>query len=79
MWPAGAASLLVLSAYVLLWGRVLWNERRYGLRAAAVIASFTALGKFPQAVGVARFLGNRLMRRRSTLIEYKGAKRPAGE
>lgn len=46
-------------------------RRRGGGRAGWDWALFNTLGKFAEAAGVLRFYRNRLMRRRSGLIEYK--------
>ncbi|MCE9606893.1 MAG: glycosyltransferase [Planctomycetia bacterium] len=56
-------------------GRVYRHCRRRGLSQAdaARYAAFTTLGKFPGLVGQLQYWGNRLLRRRTRLIEYKGA------
>jgi hypothetical protein len=37
---------------------------------------FVMLGKLPQAIGQAKYCWNRMIGRRSKLIEYKGASTP---
>jgi hypothetical protein len=75
-WPTFGLSLIAATAgYALLAGRVFRHARRrdYARRDAAAYALFTVLGKFPQAVGYFRFHVNRVLSRRTPLIEYKGA------
>lgn len=74
-WPSGGWSLLLLGGYGVLALRVFHHCRRRGLALAdaARYAAFTALGKFPGLVGMLQYWGNRLLRRRTRLIEYKGA------
>jgi GT2 family glycosyltransferase len=69
----GGAGLALLLAYPALWTRILVRRRARGdvLRVAGLYATFSVLGKFPQAVGIARYWWNRGRRRRSSLIEYK--------
>ena len=66
-------SLALLLAYPALAGRILLRRSRRGdpPRDAAAYAFFCVLGKFPEALGVARFAWNRWRGRRSRLIEYK--------
>jgi GT2 family glycosyltransferase len=75
-WPTYGLSLAAAAAgYSALVARVYRHARRrdFSRGDAAAYACFTALGKFPQAVGVVRYHVNRLRRRRTPLIEYKGA------
>jgi GT2 family glycosyltransferase len=75
-WPSYGASLLVAAiGYLVLTARVFRHARRRDVSRgdAAVYAAFTVLGKFPQAVGYLRYHVNHLLRRRTPLIEYKGA------
>jgi len=75
-WPTYGLSLAAAAAgYVLLFVRIFRHGLRHGhcRRDAADYALFTVLGKFPQAVGCLRYHGNRLLSRRTPLIEYKGA------
>jgi GT2 family glycosyltransferase len=72
-WPP--ALLLLLAAYGALAARVYTDQRRRRARAhraAALYAGAVVLGKLAGAEGCARFAWNRLLRRRSGLIEYKG-------
>jgi glycosyltransferase involved in cell wall biosynthesis len=75
-WPTYGLSLLVAAAgYAVLFARIFRHGRRrdYSRRDALDYALFTVLGKFPQAVGYLRYHVNRLLSRRTPLIEYKGA------
>nr|WP_246523718.1 glycosyltransferase [Gemmata palustris] len=74
-----AAGLLALG-YVVLGARVYRGRRRRGDAppAARLYAVFCALGKFPLALGQARYYRDRVLGRPQTLIEYKGAQMTAG-
>jgi glycosyltransferase involved in cell wall biosynthesis len=74
-WPTRAISLALLLAYPLLAWRVAGHERKRGRSPgdARLQGFFVMLGKLPQAIGQARYHYGRLLGRRSTLIEYKGA------
>jgi GT2 family glycosyltransferase len=75
-WPTYGLSFVAAAAgYALIGARVYGHARRrdYDRRDGAAYALFTVLGKFPQAVGYLRYHVNRLLSRRTTLIEYKGA------
>jgi GT2 family glycosyltransferase len=78
-WPTRGISLALLLAYPLLAWRVAGHERRQGRspRDAQLYGFFVALGKFPQAIGQARYHWGRMAGHRSGLIEYKGGGAPA--
>jgi GT2 family glycosyltransferase len=78
-WTDGLGLLLLL-AYLLLGYRIARYRRRRGDRAAdaLVYAVFCVLGKFAQVVGQLRYHTNRLLARKSTLIEYKQAQSVSG-
>ena len=63
------------AVYAWLWLRIARGRGRHGTPAAdaRVYASFTVLGKLPQALGQARYWLLRGTRRPSALIEYKGS------
>jgi hypothetical protein len=72
--PTGGWSLLLLGAYPLWSGRILWRRRRERSEPFGhtfLYATFCMLAKFPQAAGMVRYLRHRLQRRQGTLIEYK--------
>jgi hypothetical protein len=73
-WWTWGLSLVLLLGYPALAWRVWRGQRRRGRprRAAALYAGFVVLSKFPQALGQLRFHRDRLRRRASTIIEYKG-------
>jgi GT2 family glycosyltransferase len=76
--PTRGLSLLLLAGYVVLAWRVYHSRRRRaGRRAAALEAAFSVPGKFAQVVGQVRFHANRLLARRTRLIEYKQPAVPA--
>jgi GT2 family glycosyltransferase len=70
--PTRGASLLLLLGYPLLAARIWLRRRASGDTAseAALYATFTLLGKLPNAVGLLRFASNKLARRYE-IIEYK--------
>jgi GT2 family glycosyltransferase len=74
-WPTRGISLVLLLAYPLLAWRVAGQERKRGRspRDARLQGFFVMLGKLPQAIGQAKYCWNRMIGRRSKLIEYKGA------
>ncbi len=76
-WTWGLSLLLLLGYPVLAW-RVYRGRRRRGEsgRDARLYARFCVLGKFAAAAGQFRYHRNRLLARRSTLIEYKHAATP---
>lgn len=73
--PTRGLSLILLGGYAVL----AWKVRRHMLRRgfptsdATVYAAFTAVGKFPQALGQMKYWLNRLTGRRTRIIEYKTA------
>jgi len=69
----GASLALPLGGYAALTLRVYRRKRRQGVARedAALYAAFCALGKLPQAQGLARYELLRLSGRRSELIEHK--------
>lgn len=74
-WPTGGWSLLLFAGYGVLGWRVFRHCRKRGLALADAVryAAFTTIGKFPGVVGQMQYWKNRLLRRRTSLIEYKGA------
>lgn len=75
-WPTGGWSVLLLLGYLLLGWRVYrWRRRKGDARGdAAWYALFNVLGKFAEATGAITFAWRRfILRRSSTLLEYKGA------
>jgi GT2 family glycosyltransferase len=76
--PTFGLSLLLLTGYaVLAWRVYRSRRRRAGRRDAALEAAFSIPGKFAQVVGQVRFHANRLLARRTRLIEYKQPAVPA--
>ena len=81
-WPTRGLSLVLLAGYPALFVK---TERYYRLRRgwpapdARLYAAACVVGKFPQAVGLARYWAGRIGGRPSRIIEYKGADAaPAG-
>jgi len=74
-WPTGGWSLSLFAGYGALVWRVFRHCRRRGLALGDAVryAAFTTIGKFPGVVGQLQYWKNRLLRRRTSLIEYKGA------
>ena len=73
-WPTRALSLGFMAAlYLLLTIKVYLNATRRGRAhdAAALFAGFVVLGKLPQALGQLKYHVDRIIGRRSALIEYK--------
>lgn len=70
---------LLLLGYGYLVLRVYAHRRKHGdpARPALLYAAFCVLAKVPQMLGLLVFYRNRLLGRRSRLIEYKGAPQPA--
>ncbi|OGQ23139.1 MAG: glycosyl transferase [Deltaproteobacteria bacterium RBG_16_71_12] len=71
--PSLGASTLLLLGYPVSGARAYSSIRRRGRGAgeAALYAVFCTLGKLPELQGVVRYHRNRVLRRRSQLIEYK--------
>jgi hypothetical protein len=75
-WSTRGLSLLLAAAVCLAQTvRVRRNSVARGMepRRASLYAMFCVLGKFPQAVGVMRYLAGRLLSRPGRIIEYKAA------
>ena len=75
-WSTRGFSLLLLSAYALLWLRVRKHrlDRADPPRLASLYATFCVIAKFAQALGVTQYAWRRLLLRRpAKLIEYKDA------
>ena len=72
--------LLPLGLYGLLALKIVLWRRRAGDPAgdAALYAAFVTLAKFPQLVGMLRYLRHRAAGRRSAIIEYKSRARAGG-
>lgn len=77
---AGGLMAAWILVFILLAGyvRLVWRVRRrniaegYEPRLASMATGFMLLSKPAHVVGILRFVLNRLLRRQSTLIEYKG-------
>ena len=78
-WPTMGWSLLLLVIYPLQIFRVAWRSRRRlgSLSTALLYATFCMIAKWPQLIGQGIYWGNRLVRRRTSLIEYKDTETPA--
>ena len=74
-WPTRGASLALAAGYPLLALRVHRNARRRGIepRDARVLAFFTVLGKFPQAVGQAQYALMMRLGRRRRVVDWRVA------
>lgn len=74
-WLSHGWSLLLLTGYFLMTYRIYQYMRRSGKssRDAALYAGSCVLGKFPQVQGQIRFYSGKLLKRRSSLIEYNTA------
>lgn len=70
----GGAGLLLLLGYLWLYRRIVADRRMRGDDAASarLYARYCVLGKLPVLLGILRFHRNRLLGRKSRLIEYKG-------
>ncbi|HEY9826639.1 MAG TPA: glycosyltransferase family 2 protein, partial [Stenomitos sp.] len=67
-------SLCLGLAYPLLMVKIYRQNRdRFGHRSALYYGIFCTLGKWPELLGQVQFHGNRLLGRRSSLIEYKSS------
>ncbi len=77
-WWTWGGSLLLLGLYGVLYWKIRRHAHRRGMsgRDAGTMAWFTMLGKFPQALGQIAYWRNRLLGRRSRIIEYKGTESP---
>lgn len=70
IWAAAGALLLILAQFIRIGIR---EWRHYPARKAFSLSFFLLVGKFAEAIGLLQYWLNRLTRRRSQLIEYKGA------
>ena len=72
-WPTRGLALIFALAYPLQILRVAHHYHKTGLswRLAWLYSGACVLGRFPNAIGVARYWTGRLLGRRQTLIEYK--------
>ena len=75
-WPTRGLSAVLLLAYPLVFYRIRRHVigRGWDSRQATVYALFTTIGKFPEAIGQIRYWLNRLLRRKTQIIEYKNSK-----
>ncbi|RUL84929.1 glycosyltransferase family 2 protein [Tautonia sociabilis] len=73
-WPTSGLSLSLLLGYPVIAARAARGRMRRGtpVGQSALYGASCAVSKFPQAIGLLRYAGNRLLGRRGTLIEYKG-------
>lgn len=78
-WPTGGLSLLGLLGYPLIAARAARRMRKRGAALGhSVLFGVSCLAsKFPQAIGMLTYLGNRFRGRRAALIEYKGPPGPS--
>ncbi len=75
-WPTRGLSLVLLGGYLLLYRRTRRHyavQRAWPTADARLYAGWIILAKFPQAVGLMRYWRGRLVRKRSAVMEYKGA------
>jgi glycosyltransferase involved in cell wall biosynthesis len=71
-WPTCGWSFILLLAYPLQIVKVLRWAKKQNFPHSGAYATFTVLGKFPQAVGQVKYWINRWSGKKSRLIEYKG-------
>ena len=75
-WFTWGASFLLLGLYVILWARIrAYRMNQHGDNSpdASLYANYCIAGKFAELQGVLRYWRNRLLGRKTRLIEYKGA------
>ncbi len=75
-WFTWGVSLLLLGLYIVLWARIRayrMNTRGDSAVDASLYANYCVAGKFAELQGAAKYWWNRLLGRRTKLIEYKGA------
>lgn len=74
-WPTRGASLLLLAGLpALVWRVHRWAVRDgVARRDARLLAAFTVLAKFPQAVGLLQYLAFRALGRRRRLVDWRVA------
>jgi GT2 family glycosyltransferase len=72
-WWTWGLSLLLFGLYGFLYGRILHGARRrqFDRADARLLARYTVLGKFPQALGQMKYWFNRISGRTSRIIEHK--------
>lgn len=73
-WTYGLSAAAVLALYGLQWFRLFARQRNTGKprRIARLTATFTLISQFALLVGILTFARNKILRRRTRLIEYKG-------
>ncbi len=74
-WVTWGASAFLLGLYIVLWARVRAyriNHHNDDPSDASLYANYCIAGKFAQLQGVIKYWWNRLLGRRTKLIEYKG-------
>jgi GT2 family glycosyltransferase len=75
-WPTGGLSLALLAGYPALFVKTERYYRRirgWPAPDARLYAAACVAGKFPRAIGLARYWAGRIGRRPSRIIEYRGA------
>jgi len=79
VWVTWGASLTLFLLYALLWKRVRGHRLRAGDSAndAQLYANYCIVGKFAEVLGVMQFWGDRVLGRKSLVIEYKSKPTPA--
>lgn len=73
-WPTRGLSLLLLGLYPVQWSKIalsLMARERLPIREATIEATFTVIGKFPEAIGQTKFWYTRILGHQRRLIEYK--------
>lgn len=73
-WTYGLSAAAVLAIYALQWLRLFARQRNTGKsrQIARLSATFTLLSQFALFLGILTFAKNKLLRKRTRLIEYKG-------
>jgi GT2 family glycosyltransferase len=79
VWPTHLWSLALLLVYPLQVIRITWQFYRGGLpwRDAGLYGTACVVCRFPQALGVLRYVSSQLLGRRQALIEYKKNAKPS--
>lgn len=72
-WLTWGLSMLLFALYGVLWWRIRGHRLDHGdsERDASTYASYCVLGKWPQMLGVGQYYANKVLKRQSTIIEYK--------
>ncbi|MFI4870184.1 MAG: glycosyltransferase [Phycisphaerales bacterium JB061] len=80
-WTFGLSIVALLGIYAIQYFRMYARQRNRGKtrRIARLSSGFTLLSQFALLVGVLTFLKNRLLGRRTRIIEYKGAQPGASD